>query len=124
VIPLWQLWAPPLDPPVEGGLPLATAQQIAAAVGDCDPWLAAALMWETWAATLPTEAGVIQVATGSQSVTYSNPGGQFALAMARAEWLRGMRGSLASVRVRVAIEEGPPCWWELDWWQANRCETP
>jgi hypothetical protein len=118
----WQLWAPPLDPPVEGGLPLETATQIAAACPD--PWLAAAIMWETWAAMAPLEPSVTQVATGVQSVSYSTPENRWSMAMLRAEWLRSMRGGLASVPLVLVDDAGPPCWWSISAWQDNACEPP
>ena len=64
-------WAPPLDPPAAGGLPVDQAQAIAAAWWDHDPHLCAALQWEHYAATLPMTPTVSQVATGAQSVSYS-----------------------------------------------------
>jgi hypothetical protein len=88
--PAWASWAPPLDPPAPGGLAADDAAQIAEAWWDDDPHLAAALMWEAYAATLPPAAPVSQVATGSQSVTYSpaSPPGEYGLAIGRAEWHR------------------------------------
>jgi hypothetical protein len=86
----WQSWAPPLDPPTAGGLPEDQAQVIADACWDDDPHLCAALQWEAYAATLPQSAAVQSVHTGMQSVAYYPPipGGEFGLAMARAEWHR------------------------------------
>ena len=46
VIP-WQAWAPPLDPPVDGGLPEAEAAAIAEALWAEDPHLCAAMQWES-----------------------------------------------------------------------------
>lgn len=116
-VPLWQQWAPPLDPPTEGGLPERTAQAIYDAIWPADPYLAAAMMWESYAATLPTEASVVQVATGAQSVTYAagTGGGAFGLAIARAKWFRSMAGSLTSVELRgsrgvVVGEADEPEW--------------
>jgi hypothetical protein len=88
--PPWAAWAPPLDPPTPGGLAVAEAADIAAAHWDDDPHLAASLMWEHYAATLPPSAPVSQVATGSQSVSYSPaiPSGEYGLALARAAWHR------------------------------------
>jgi hypothetical protein len=51
--PPWVAWAPPLDPPTPGGLDLGEAEAIALAYWHDDPHLAAALMWEHYAATLP-----------------------------------------------------------------------
>jgi hypothetical protein len=95
----WQAWAPPLDPPTSGGLPYADAEQIAAAWWDADPHLAAALMWESYAATLPPGSAVSQVQTGAQSVTYNPPmpGGELGAALARARWHRSFVSTLASV---------------------------
>jgi hypothetical protein len=95
----WQAWAPPLDPPTPGGLPEHVAREIADAAWEDDPHLAAALMWEAYAALLPPQLTVAQVATGNQSVSYSPPvpGGDYGLAVSRAAWHRSMAGSLGSV---------------------------
>ena len=92
----WRAWAPPIDPPTAGGLPEAEAQEIADAWWDDDPHEAAALMWESYAALLPPAPAVAQVATGSQSVSYSPPvpGGDYGLAVGRAAWHRSFVGSL------------------------------
>jgi hypothetical protein len=66
----WESWAPPLSPPAEAGLSVEEAEGIAAAWWECEPHLAAALMWESYAATLPPELPVSMVTTGSQSVAY------------------------------------------------------
>lgn len=86
----WQAWAPPLDPPKAGGLPADEAEAIAAAWWDSCPHLAAALMWESWAAMLPPAPAVASVATGAQNVAYSPalPLGEVGLAIARAAWHR------------------------------------
>jgi hypothetical protein len=86
----WESWAPPLAPPADGGLPVEEAQDIAAAWWECEPHLAAALMWEAYAATLPAELPVSMVTTGSQSVAYGRavPAGELGAALARAEWHR------------------------------------
>jgi hypothetical protein len=107
--PDWRAWAPPLAPPVAGGLPEEEAAQIAADWWDEDPHLAAALMWESYAATLPQTQAVAQVATGSQSVSYNPPapGGEFGLAIARANWHRGFTGSLASVPLSAWGDDWP-----------------
>jgi hypothetical protein len=88
--PAWEAWAPPLSPPASGGLPVDQAEAIAAAWWEEDPHLAAALMWESYAATLPATPTVSQVATGAQSVSYSpaQPAGDYGLALARAAWHR------------------------------------
>jgi hypothetical protein len=101
--PPWAAWAPPLDPPTPGGLAAADAEAIALAYWHDDPHLAAALMWESYASTLPPGAPVSQVATGSQSVTYNPalPAGEYGLAIARAAWHRSFTTAV-SVPVRVA----------------------
>jgi hypothetical protein len=98
----WEAWAPPLAPPADGGLPRDEAEAIADALWDEEPHLAAALMWESWAATLPPAPAVASVSTGVQSVAYSPamPGGQLGLALGRAQWHRSMTGSLVSVPLR------------------------
>lgn len=99
----WEAWAPPLDPPATGGLPAADAELIAAAWWHRDPHLCAALMWESYAATLPPASAVSQVQTGAQSVTYSPaaPGGELGAALARAAWHRSHVGTLVSVPLRA-----------------------
>jgi hypothetical protein len=115
----WRAWAPPLNPPDERGLPEAYAEEVAALYWLTDPWLAAAMMWEAYAAGLPPEAPVVQVATGVQSVTYgAGGGGAWAQAMARAEQFRAMRGSLHSVPLRLSVPPGPEPWPD-DWWQRD-----
>ena len=102
--PTWQSWAPPLDPPTPGGLPVADAEQIADAWWHADPHLCAALMWESYAATLPPGSAVSQVQTGMQSVTYSPPmpGGDYGHAISRARWHRSFLPTLVSVPLRPA----------------------
>lgn len=120
----WAAWAPPLDPPTAGGLPVATAQAIADATWAIDPHLTAALQWEAYAASLPPAASVAQVSTGAQSVSYSPPmpGGEFGLAMARAAWHRSLMGSGGTVPLDVAppaLPSVPGNPWNagtLDWW--------
>lgn len=113
--PAWQAWAPPLDPPVDTGLPVATAQQIADANADASPYLIAALMWESYAAQLPVTPVATSVSTGSQSVSYSGGGDAFSLAIARANWLRSMLGDLGSMP--LSTDTATP--WPFDWWQRN-----
>jgi hypothetical protein len=110
--PSWESWAPPLAPPTTGGLPRDQAQAIADACWDDEPHLAAALMWESYAATLAQTAAVSQVTTGSQSLTYSPaaPGGDFGLAVARAAWHRSFLGGLGSVPLSV----GAPYDWRWE----------
>ena len=107
--PPWQAWAPPLDPPTPGGLAAADAEAIALAYWHDDPHLAAALMWEAYAATLPPSAAVSQVATGAQSVTYNPalPAGDYGLAIARANWHRSFT-TLVSVPLRSARAPAGP----------------
>jgi hypothetical protein len=111
--PSWQAWAPPLDPPTAGGLPEAEAQAIAAAWWDHDPHLCAALQWEAYAATLEQTPAVSMVNTGAQSVAYgaARPGGDFGLAIARAEWHRsfctGRSVPLVAASRSVRVSRGP-----------------
>lgn len=56
-----------------GGLPIEEARSIAATWWPLDPHLCAALMWESYAASLPPELPVSMVTTGSQSVAYGQP---------------------------------------------------
>jgi hypothetical protein len=110
-VPLdWRSWAPPLDPPTAGGLPVDQAGEIAAAYWAGDPHEAAALMWEAYAAGLPPTPTVAQVATGSQSVSYSPPipGGDYGLAITRANWHRSMAGSLHTVPM---VADSPVARW-------------
>lgn len=113
----WQDWAPPLDPPTEGGLDAGTAQAIADAVWECDPHLCAALQWEAYAATLPLAPAVASVSTGAQSVAY--PAGQpaagdYGMALARAAWHRSFLGTLHSAELRLQYPRPPVppgAWW-------------
>ena len=116
--PGWQAWAPPLDPPTDGGLPADVAQQIADAYWSSDPHLAAALMWEAYAAMLPPSPSVASVSTGAQSVSYSPPvaGGGFGLAAGRAAYHRSLTCSLdtavlvlAADAVPRGVHARPPC---------------
>lgn len=116
----WTAWAPPLDPPTEGGLPADTAQAIADAYWLTDPHLAAAMMWEAYAATLPPAAAVAQVSTGVQSVSYAPPmpGGDSGLAMGRAAWHRSLRGNAEAVELDLAppaILSVPPGFLPMVW---------
>jgi hypothetical protein len=112
--PSWESWAPPLAPPTTGGLPRDQAQAIADVLWDDSPHLAAALMWEAYAATLPPTPAVSLVQTGAQSVSYSpaGPVGDYGLAIARAEWHRSFLDQLVSVPLRVAPVELP----DVEWW--------
>ena len=102
--PAWESWAPPISPPVEGGLPVEDAQAIADAWWSEDPHLCAALQWESYAATLPAEGAipVAMVTTGSQSIAYGQPvpGGEVGAAIARAQWHRTFT-AVASVPPRA-----------------------
>jgi hypothetical protein len=106
----WESWAPPLAPPAEGGLSRDDAAAIAAAWWDDDPHLAAALMWEAYAATLPPALAVAQVSTGAQSVSYgrATPGGDLGAAMSRAAWHRSMADTSGSVPLEVVPPPGRP----------------
>ncbi len=100
----WEDWAPPLDPPTDGGLDADTAAEIAAAVWPIDPHLCAAMLWEAYAATLPPTPAVSNVSTGGQSVSYSPaaPLGDYGAAMGRAAWHRSFVSGLGSVPLQVA----------------------
>lgn len=116
----WRAWAPPLDPPDEGGLPAEQAQQIALDHPGANPHLVAALMWEAYAATLTPGPQVTAVTTGAQSVQYSQSGDPFALALARAEWHRSFLGTLHSVPLTTDTSAD----WPVDWWQRNLEHQP
>ena len=117
----WETWAPPLSPPAENGLDADEARAIAAAWWDDDPHLAAALMWEAYAATLPPALAVSQVSTGAQTVSYGRggiPSGELGLAMSRAAWHRSLAATAGSVPLAQAPPEGRPRpvgrVWEVD----------
>jgi hypothetical protein len=115
--PAWQAWAPPLAPPAAGGLPLDQAADIAAAWWDTDPHLAAALMWESYAAQLPPAPAVTQVTTGVQSVSYGQalPGGELGVAISRAQWHRSLTSGVSVPLVAtVPAEAADLGWWEVD----------
>lgn len=116
----WRAWGPPIDPPDEGGLPEAVAEQIALANPGANPHLIAALQWEAYAATLAPGPQVLAVTTGAQSVQYAQSGDPFALAIARADWHRSFLGDLASIT--LATDQAPE--WPVDWWQRNLDEVP
>jgi hypothetical protein len=99
----WVAWAPPLDPPTAGGLPVEQAEAIAAAWWSDEPHRAAAEMWTAYAATLPPSAAVSSVQTGAQSVVYAPAiaGGERGLAIAQADWHRSFVSTLASVPLRA-----------------------
>jgi hypothetical protein len=103
--PGWEAWAPPLDPPTAGGLPVSEAEAIAAAWWDTDPHLAAALQWEAYAATQPPALPVAQVNTGVQSVSYGRaiPGGPLGEALSRAAWHRTLAATIASAPLRPPV---------------------
>jgi hypothetical protein len=120
----WQSWAPPIDPPTAGGLPVDQAQCIADAWWDYSPHLCAALMWEAYAAMLPPATAVASVSTGAQNVSYSpaSPGGDLGAALSRAAWHRSfITGELASIPLHLAHARGRGCvtaggswnWWEV-----------
>ncbi|MCL2585997.1 MAG: hypothetical protein FWE35_26480 [Streptosporangiales bacterium] len=111
----WELWAPPIDPPDDGGLPRAVAQQIADDHANCDPHLIAALQWEAYAGMLPPAPAVASVSTGVQSVSYASGGDGAALALARAAWHRSFLGDgMVSVPLAASPSvrhgEGEPPW--------------
>lgn len=115
----WESWAPKLDPPTPGGLPYAQAEVIARAFWEDDPHEAAAQMWEAYAAQCDPVLAVSMVNTGAQSVAYgaARPGGEFGLAIARAEWHRSFTTS-RSVGVglsprRVWRRFPEPEWWNI-----------
>ena len=120
--PAWVAWAPPLDPPVDGGLPYDQAQAIADAYWDDSPHLAAALMWESYAAMLPPALSVSAVSTGAQTVAYSPPApaGDYGLAISRAAWHRSFIGDeLVSVVLVSTARHAPPLvpwtsWWDVE----------
>jgi len=122
--PLWELWAPPLDPPTAGGLPADVAQIIADATWDVDPHLCAALQWEAYAAQLPPAPAVASVSTGAQSVTYSPPmpGGDAGMAMARAAWHRSLMGNGGTIPLDLAppsqpsVPGNPWAYYYSSWW--------
>ena len=86
------------------------AQAIADAWWNDDPHLAAALMWEAYAATMPPELAVAQVSTGAQSVSYgrATPGGNLGAALTRAQWHRSFTTAV-SVPLRAARPDGYSC---------------
>lgn len=108
----WEAWAPPLDPPTEGGLPYEQAEAIAVETGwPAEPHLTAAEQWEAYAAIAPASAPVASVNTGTQSVSYAAP---YGAALARAEWHRSFLGNLVSVPLQVAPVEDEVLvdpWW-------------
>ena len=117
----------PSGPTHRGGLPADVAQQIADAFWATDPHLAAALMWEAYAAMLPPAPAVASVSTGAQSVSYSPPvaGGDFGLAMGRAEYHRSLMCSMDTAPLEVAdpgavpgVNAPPPwaSWPPGSWW--------
>jgi hypothetical protein len=116
----WQSWAPPLDPPTAGGLPVDQAQCIADALWEDDPHLCAALMWEAYAAMLPPAVPVASVSTGVQNVSYSPAAspGKLGEALSRAAWHRSfVSGALISVPLEVAMPRRRwprPAWWIVD----------
>jgi hypothetical protein len=88
--PTWETWAPPLDPPTAGGLSADLAAQIADAYWATSPHLAAALMWEAYAAQLEPTQPVTSVSTGAQSVGFDPAAatGPYGAALQQAEWHR------------------------------------
>jgi hypothetical protein len=120
----WQSWAPPLDPPTPGGLPEDQAQCIADAWWDDSPHLAAAMMWEAYAAMLPPASALASVSTGAQNVSYSpaSPGGDLGAALSRAAWHRSfVTGEIVSIPLRQSRPHPHSSlaggWW--DWWDVG-----
>ena len=122
----WQSWAPPLDPPTAGGLPVDQATCIADSWWPIDPHLCAAMQWEAYAASLAPTHGVVQVSTGAQSVMYATrggapvPTGDYGLAIQRAEWHRSFVTSMVGVPMlshpqpSLAYAFGYDNWWPVD----------
>jgi hypothetical protein len=99
---LWELWSPPLDPPIAGGLPYEVAQSIVAAWWDADPYECMALVWEAYAGLLDPEPAVTAVSTGAQAVTYAGGGGgPFGVASARAAWFRSRAGTGGTIPLHL-----------------------
>ena len=100
----WEAWAPPLDPPSSGGLPVEEAERIADAWWDELPHLCAALQWEAYAATLPPRCRSRRSPPGCSRVSYGRavPAGALGEAMTRAAWHRSLLSELGSVPLRVA----------------------
>lgn len=118
--PAWLAWAPPIDPPTPGGLPIEMAEDIGRGWGGDEEshHLTAALMWEAYAATLPPAASVSSVQTGAQSVVYNPavPGGDYGRAISRAAWHRSFTGGLVSVPLVLAPPYDPGPLPEGEWW--------
>jgi hypothetical protein len=122
--------APPLDPPVEGGLPLDLAEDFADDWWGDDPYYALGLMWDAYCGMLgPPAGGISHVQTGAQAVSYSPPmaTGEGATACAKAQWYfsRSIHGAggLASVPLARSFEgiaDDEP----IDWWQRDLDEEP
>jgi hypothetical protein len=118
-----------LDPPDPGGLPADAAQAIADQYWSSDPHLCAALQWEAYAGMLPPAPSVASVSTGVQTVSYQPPmaGGDFGLAMARAQYHRSLMSSMdTAVLVIAAPPVVPgigtaPAWpeWGDGWWETE-----
>lgn len=119
----WQDWAPPLNPPVESGVPIDVAQEIADTYWESEPHLCAALQWEYYAAMQTPTPAVSSMSTGVQSIAYSPPapGGAYGTAMARAQWHRGfITGQMESVPLYSSVPKPYPrlrSWlpWDLGW---------
>jgi len=112
----WEAWAPKLDPPTAGGLPYDVAATIAAAFWEDSPHEAAAQMWEAYAAMLDPTLAVSMVNTGAQSVSYgtARPGGEYGLAVARAEWHRSfVSGGTVQLAARRPVKLRLPNWWTV-----------
>lgn len=121
----WEAWAPPIDPPTAGGLPADQAQCIADTWWDVEPHLAAALMWEAYAAMLPPTPTIWSASTGAQSIEMrpAQPVGTYGMAMQRAAWHRTfVTGQVVGVPMNVAPSTYtdhsgrylPPPWWTVE----------
>jgi hypothetical protein len=100
---VWEVWAPPLDPPTEGGVPRQLAYDLADKFWPERPWLFGLLLWQFYAAMLDPSPSVSHVSTGSQSASYSpaQPGGDFGRALARIAFFERMLGDLHSIPLAV-----------------------
>ena len=102
--PSWELWAPPLAPPADGGLPYAEAEAIASAWWDNDPHLCGAPpMGVVRGDDAPGAGRRAGLDRRSERVSYgqATPGGDLGAALARASWHRSFT-SAVSVPLRTA----------------------
>jgi hypothetical protein len=115
--PGWAALAPPLDPPTDGGVPLAVAQGIADQFWPDHPYLTWGLMWEYYALMQPPVAAVASINTGVQSVAYTGGQSPYDTYMARAQvFFDRAMGNLVSVPLTVGY---PDVWGplrDMSWW--------